>query len=198
MRKAATVNRARLAELFGGAQRFALLSALYVDPARRFAPRELVRITGSDSGNVSRWLNRWAALGLVTKMVEGRNVLFQAAADPLLAGLSELFRRNDEILRDIAAALPAEVESAAVFGSTARGQERALSDIDVLALGEGLSDIRLNAALRPVGRRHRREIHVTSFARAEFDALLQEGNSFARSVVEQPVIPIKGEFAYGR
>lgn len=192
------MNQARLAELFGGARRLALLKALYVNPSRRFAPRDLVRFTGADSGNASRWLNRWAELGLVTKTVEGRNVLFQAAGDPLLAGLTELFRRNDEILQDIIAALPQAVETAVVFGSAARSEEKAASDIDVLALGDNLSDIRLNAALRPVARKHRRDIHVSTFSRTDFDALLQRGDSFARSVVDQPVIPLKGEFAYGR
>ncbi len=191
------MNNARLGELFGGKRRFELLKALYLNPTRRFTTQELVQMTGGDSGNLSRWLNRWARLGLVRKLVAGRNVEFQAAADPLLAGLTDIVRRNDEIMHDIADALPKEVETAVVFGSTARGEERATSDLDLLVLGEDLSEIRVNARLKPVGRKHRREINASVFSPKEFERLLRQGNSFALGIVSQTVIPLKGGFAYG-
>lgn len=191
------MNNARLNELFGGKRRFELLKALYLNPARRFTTRDLVEMTGGDSGNLSRWLNRWARLGLVNKIVSGRNVAFQAATDPLLAGLTDIVRRNDEIMQDIANALPKEVETAVVFGSVARGEEQATSDLDLLVLGEDLSEIRVNARLKPVGRKHRREINASVFSPKEFERLLRQGNGFALGIVNQKVVPLKGEFAYG-
>ena len=191
------MNNARLSELFGGKRRFELLKALYFNPARRFTTQDLVEMTGGDSGNLSRWLNRWARLGLVKKIVSGRNVEFQAAADPLLAGLTDIVRRNDEIMQDIANALPKEVETAVVFGSVARGEEQATSDLDLLVLGEDLSEIRVNARLKPVGRKHRREINASVFSPKEFQQLLRQGNGFALGIVNQKVVPVKGVFAYG-
>jgi len=191
------MNNARLSELFGGKRRFELLKALYLNPARRFTTQDLVEMTGGDSGNLSRWLNRWARLGVVKKIVSGRNVEFQAAADPLLAGLTDIVRRNDEIMQDIANALPKKVETAVVFGSVARGEEQATSDLDLLVLGEDLSEIRVNARLKPVGRKHRREINASVFSPKEFEQLLQQGNGFVLGIVNQKVIPLKGEFAYG-
>lgn len=191
------MNNARLSELFGGKRRFELLKALYLNPARRFTTQDLVEMTGGDSGNLSRWLNRWARLGVVKKIVSGRNVEFQAAADPLLAGLTDIVRRNDEIMQDIANALPKEVETAVVFGSVARGEEQATSDLDLLVLGEDLSEIRVNARLKPVGRKHRREINASVFSPKEFEQLLRQGNGFVLGIVNQKVIPLKGEFAYG-
>ena len=190
------MNNARLSELFGGKRRFELLKALYFNPARRFTTQELVEMTGGDSGNLSRWLNRWARLGVVKKIVSGRNVEFQAAADPLLAGLTDIVRRNDEIMQDIANALPKEVETAVVFGSVARGEEQATSDLDLLVLGEDLSEIRVNARLKPVGRKHRREINASVFSPKEFQQLLRQGNGFALGIVNQKVVPVKGVFAY--
>jgi len=191
------MNNARLSELFGGKRRFELLKALYFNPAGRFTTQDLVEMTGGDSGNLSRWLNRWARLGLVKKIVSGRNVEFQAAADPLLAGLTDIVRRNDEIMQDIANALPKEVETAVVFGSVARGEEQATSDLDLLVLGEDLSEIRVNARLKPVGRKHRREINASVFSPKEFQQLLRQGNGFALGIVNQKVVPVKGVFAYG-
>jgi hypothetical protein len=190
------MENARLIELLGGKDRLALLRALFLDPSRRFTNQQLAEETGIFPGNAHKLLARWTAIGLVEKSAEGRNITYRAASDPALAGLRELLLRNDVLLADLRTALPAAVETAVVFGSVARGEERAGSDIDVLALGPELSEIKVNAALRPVGRKHRREINVSCFSPEEFERLLARGDAFARSVVTQRTIPLKGEFRF--
>jgi predicted nucleotidyltransferase len=192
----ARVN-AKLAELFGGRSRFEILRALYLNPARAFTNRELAALAGVDAGNAHRWLNKWAELGLVKRDSLGRNISYRASDDPLLAGLRDIVIRNDAIIADIEDALPASVATAVIFGSTARGEERAESDIDVLALGRDLSSIKINAALRGVSRKHRREINVIAMAPEEFRDLLRKGDSFAASVAGQKVISLRGEFPFG-
>jgi len=120
----------------------------------------------------------------------------QAGNDPLLAGLTDIVRRSEEILADIASALPQEADVAVIFGSVARGNEPARSDLDLLELGENLSCLKVNASLKPVGRKHHREIHATVSTRRDFEAKLAEGAGFASHVVSQPVIPVKGLFNY--
>ncbi|MFJ4293085.1 nucleotidyltransferase domain-containing protein [Cupriavidus sp. NPDC089707] len=186
-----------MAELFGGEQRFALLRALYMSPGKQYAPAELARLTGADSGNVTRWLRRWAEVGLVVRHQDGRNVLYRASESPALVGLTDIVRRSDAVLDDIRAALPEETEVAAIFGSVARGEEKAESDLDVLVLGEDLSSIRINALLKAVGRKHGRDIHASVFSRSEFEEMLAGGNSFAVGVMQQPMILLIGELAHG-
>ncbi len=186
------MENAKLIELLGGKDRLALLRALFLNPSRHFTNQQLAADTGVFPGNAHKLLARWVALGLVEKAVQGRNITYRAADDPALDGLRDLLLRNDVLLADIRAALPATVETAVVFGSVARGEEKAGSDIDVLALGPELSEIKVNAALRPVGRKHRREISVSCFSPDEFARLLAAGDGFARSVVNQPTIPLKG------
>lgn len=188
---------AKLSELFGGRGRFEIIRALYLNPSRALTNGELAALAGVDAGNAHRWLNKWARLGLVKKDVQGRNVRYGASDDPLLAGLRDIVIRNDAIVADIEAALPGSVQVAVIFGSVARGEEEAQSDIDVLALGRDLSAIKISAALRPVGRRHRREISVTALSSEEFGELLRRGDSFALSVARQAVIPLRGEFRFG-
>lgn len=190
------MKNAMLSELFGGAQRFSLLQALYRDPSRSHTTVELARMAGADRGNVSRWLRKWAEVGLAKRVTHGRHITYQAGNDPLLAGLTDLARRSDEILNDIASALPEQAETAVIFGSVARGEESAQSDIDVLVLGDHLSNLKVNARLKPVGRKHHREIHATVASRREFEERLADGEGFARNVVSQPVIPVKGVFDY--
>ncbi|MDB5817287.1 MAG: hypothetical protein JWQ11_927 [Rhizobacter sp.] len=183
---------ALLSELFGGEGRARLLEALFTSPGSSFSSVELARMARIDAGNASRWLARWGALGLVQRHEDGRNIRFQAGAEPLLASLSELFTRNSAVSQEILAALPASARTVAIFGSTASAEERADSDIDVLVLGDDLSQIEVNAALRPVGRKHSRDINATVFSQSEFNELLQQENGFALTLMAQKPIVLKG------
>lgn len=62
------MKNAMLSELFGGAQRFALLRLLCQDPTRSYATVELARMAEADRGNVSRWLRKWTEIGLASRM----------------------------------------------------------------------------------------------------------------------------------
>jgi hypothetical protein len=190
------MKNAMLSELFGGVQRFSLIRLLYRDPSRSYTTIELARMAGADRGNVSRWLRKWAEVGLARRVEHGLHITYQAGDDPLLAGLTEIARRSDEILDDIASALPENAEAAIVFGSVARGDESATSDVDVLVLGNNLSGLKVNARLKPVGRKHHREIHATVASRAEFEQRLAEGEGFASNVASRPFILLRGEFDY--
>lgn len=191
-----TLNNARLAELFGGRDRFRLLQALYAAPERKFSNAELAARCQVDVGNANRTLRRWAELGLVSRQVDGRNVTYQASDAPLLKGLHDIMLQADALLSDIAAALPPQAHTVAVFGSSARGEEHAGSDVDVLVLGDELSSIRINAALKPVGRTHRRDIRATVLSAREFADLVRAGDSFAQSVLAHPVVLLRGELPY--
>jgi predicted nucleotidyltransferase len=190
------MKNAMLSELFGGEQRFSLLRSLYQNPACSYTTIELARKAGADRGNVSRWLRKWSEVGLAKRIEQGQHITYQAGNDPLLTGLTDIVRRSDEILADIASALPEEAEAAVIFGSVARGEESASSDVDVLVLGEHLSSLKVNAKLKPIGRKHQREIHATVASRKEFEERLAEGEGFASNVVSHPVIPLKGTFNY--
>ncbi|TAM51357.1 MAG: hypothetical protein EPN57_19135 [Paraburkholderia sp.] len=190
------MKNAMLSELFGGAQRFSLLRLLYRDPTRSYTTVELARMAGADRGNVSRWLRKWTEVGLASRIEHGLHITYRAGDDPLLAGLTEIARRSDEILDDIESALPEDVEAAVVFGSVARGEESSKSDVDVLVFGDNLSSLKINARLKPVGRKHHREIHATVTSRREFEEKLAEGEGFANNVVSRPFIPLRGVFNY--
>lgn len=186
----------RLNELFGGVYRCKLLRELYLNRSKGFAVVALAERAKVDPGNASRLLNKWARLGLVHKQVDGRNVRFQASDDPLLAALTEIFLRGDSLLEDIRQTLPRQVEVAVVFGSVARGQEQADSDVDVLALGPGLGQIKVNAAMRAVGRKHKRDINVSVYSQEEFEKMLRDDDGFARNVIAHRTIPLKGDLAH--
>lgn len=188
------MNTAKLGELFGGRERFEVLRALFLNPSRQFTNQALAKAAKASPGNVHRLLLRWAELGLVRRLEDGRNIRYQATDDPLLRGLQDLFLRNDALIDDMRNALPRGTETALVHGSVARGEERATSDIDLLVLGKGLSSIKVNAALKPVGRKHDRVINASVYDREEFARMVKSKDAFALSVLSGPAIIVKGEF----
>ena len=61
-------------------------------------------------------------------------------------------------------------------------------------LGEGLSSIKVNAAFKPVGRKHDRVINASVYGVEEFAKMAKAKEAFAASILSQPSIILKGEF----
>ncbi len=189
------MNHLTSAELFGGADRFKALRAIFSEPGRGFGQRELAKAAGIDPGNVSRLLKRWAAAGLVQRVHKDGLPRYYAAKDPALAPLVTLMQQDSALvstLRDFLAELDG-VDVAIIFGSIARGEENADSDIDLLVLGS-VSELRLNTLLKPVGRTLGRPIHASVSTAAAFQKQLKAGESFAGEIVRGPKIALKGSF----
>lgn len=187
------MNEKMFAELFGGGERFKALRCLFEHAESEFSSRELALAANTDRGNTHRWLQRWQEAGLV---VPGRKsaTSFHASPDPALAPLVTLFRQSSDLVSDLRACIDAleGVEAAAVFGSYARHEERASSDIDVLVLGD-VSELRTNAALKPLSRKYSREFNATVFSPEEFKSLATAHDTFVVEVLAHPQLPLKGD-----
>ncbi len=189
------MNESTLEELFGGVARFRALRSLFAEPGRGFGQRELAAEAGIDPGNVARLLKRWTAAGLVRRQQQDGLPRYYASADPSLAALATLMQQDSRLVRTLREPLAglAGVKLALVFGSVARGEARAGSDVDVLVLGSA-SELKLNAALKPAGRALGRPVHATAFSIDAFKQQLRAGESFALGVAQGPRIPLIGDF----
>ena len=74
-----------------------------------------------------------------------------------------------------------QVKYAALFGSYARGEEHAESDIDVLVVGPDNS-IEVQAALAPVARKHGREINAAVFSDKAFARMARAADLFFEEI----------------
>lgn len=189
------MNEPQLTEVFGSADRFRALRTLFAEPSRGFGLRELAAEAGVDSGNVSRMLKRWVAAGLVARRVADGLPRYHASPDPALAPLVQLMQQDSVLVRTLREALqPLKgIQVALVFGSVARGQTGAGSDIDVLVLGD-VSELKVNVALKPAGRALGREVHATACTIDSFHEQLRGGESFAQDIVRGPRTPLIGDF----
>ncbi|NRO94630.1 MarR family transcriptional regulator [Paraburkholderia sp. NMBU_R16] len=118
------------AELFGGAGRFKALRYLFEHPNEEFSARELATKAKLDPSDMHRWLQRWQAAGLVRHGTT--NAAYRVARDPALAPLITLFHQSSALVADLQHVLRERpgVQAAFIFGSFARHDEKAESDID--------------------------------------------------------------------
>src|SRR5207244_186114 len=95
------------------------------------------------------------------------------------------------VIRSALVPLVSEIQIAFVYGSVARHQERANSDVDLMVLGDA-SFSEVVSALGPAQRALGRDINPTIFAVDEFRAKLASGNHFLRSVMKEKRLFVLG------
>lgn len=189
------MNETQMVEVFGSAVRFRALRALFAEPGRGFGQRELAAEADIDPGGVARLLKRWVAAGLVTRRQQDGLPRYYASTDPALKPLVALMLQDSVLVTTLREALApvSGVAVALVFGSVARGEAGAGSDVDVLVLGHA-SELKVNAALKPAGRSLGRAVHATAFTVENFMEQVRGGESFAQDIVQGPRIALVGNF----
>jgi predicted nucleotidyltransferase len=187
------LTNALMAELLGGAARYRALRCLYEHPERVFGTRELASNAGIDPSNASRWLKRWSELGLVQKRTERGFPVYQASKSPTLAPLAQLLQQDSQVSQVLAQKVKAldDVEAAAIFGSTARGEAREDSDIDLLLL-TGLPQLKAQAFFKSAGRELGRPVNVLVYTPDDWHGALERGDPLAREIADSPLVVLKG------
>ncbi len=191
------MNEAMMIELFGGTNRYKVLRKLYERPTERHHLRALAALTGISSGTLHTTLKRLERAGLVRRIDRKPLVFYQAPVDDRrLAPLLDLFRRESDLVADLRAALEPfarQVRYAGVFGSYARGEDRADSDIDVLVVGPDNS-IKVQAALAPVARKHGRAVNAGVFSDRAFAKMARTADRFFEEIAAGRRIDLLGSW----
>jgi len=94
-------------------------------------------------------------------------------------------------LRAALTPLSERIQVAFIYGSVARGEQRAASDVDVLIVG-GATFAEVVAALSPCQDKLGREINPTVYPAAEFKAKLAAGHHFLKAVLTRPKLFMMG------
>ena len=164
--------------------------------------RELARALGKPPGTLLRELNALAAAGVLARRRVGNQVHFQAnPASPIYEELRGILKKTvgvAEVLRAALAPLGAKVHAAFVYGSVARGDERAHSDLDVMLVGEAsFGDV--VAALAPAQASLRREVNPNVYPALEFRKKLAAGDAFLKRVLaDRKIFIVGGEDDLGK
>jgi predicted nucleotidyltransferase len=167
---------------------------LFGQPERSYHLSELRRLTGLGSASLQRELNKLAEAGLVHSERIGNLRTFQANAEsPVYGELVGLTRKTmgvEPMLREALEGLAPKLETAFIYGSVAKGTDRAKSDIDVMLVGKDLLLSKVLELLVPLEAQLGRKINPTLLTPAEFKRRRAERDSFVNRVLSQPTLPL--------
>lgn len=171
-----------------------VLGLLFGQPERSFFATEVISLAGAGSGAVQRELQRLVESGLVTVTRVGNQKHYQAnKAAPVfeeLRGLALKMFGPAEPLRSALAPLADHLHAAWLYGSIAKGSDRAQSDIDVLIVADDLTLEKVYAALAPAEKKLGRTVSPTLYTVKEFERRRASGNPFLTKVLAGELIPL--------
>lgn len=174
-----------------------VLGILFGNPDRSFFASEVIALAGTGTGAVQRELTRLAATGLVTVKRMGRQKHYQAnPAAPVFAELRGLVVKTSgvaDIVRAGLLPLRDRMHAAFIYGSIAKSEYTAASDVDLMVASDDLTYGDVFGALEETAKRLGRKVNPTVYTRREFQTRLKQGNAFIKRVLEQPRIWLVGD-----
>ncbi|MBF0475483.1 MAG: nucleotidyltransferase domain-containing protein [Deltaproteobacteria bacterium] len=182
-------------QLFASKTLVALLKVFCRQSDTDFYQRELADAAGTGLYAVQRELARLERTGLVQKIPNGNRVYYRADQNhPVFEDLKRLILKTvglGDALREGLAPLAERVKVAFVFGSFARGEATATSDLDLLLVGR-LTLREAVTTLRTVSRDLGREVNPVIYPPEEFRKKHREGHHFIKELVAGPKIFLVG------
>lgn len=175
-----------LGDLLFGQTRGRVLALLYGKSDQTFFVRQISREIETSVGSVQRELETLSEVGLLNRTTIGRQVFYRANSHhPAFAEIRSLIAKTSGIfhrLRSALVPLASQITFALVYGSIARGDEDAGSDVDLMVVGNVTLDDVL-AQLAPVENAIGRTINPTVYSLKEFKNKIKGGNHFLTSVL---------------
>jgi len=165
-------------EVFHGRTSIRVLRVLLRYPTKEFTGREMARLSGTAPSKAIQELNRLQGHGVVERRTVGATQLWRAVPGHYaLESAAPVFRAEDRAMAELGKVLAAGlrdpgVREAVLFGSVARGQEVASSDVDLLIV---VQDAHARERIEPalarlrerVTRRFGNLLHAVVFTEAE-------------------------------
>jgi predicted nucleotidyltransferase len=173
-----------------------VLGLLYGHPDESFFATEIFRRTGVGRGTVQRELERLVGSGIALMEPVGKQKHYSANKNnPIFSELRSIIVKTSglaEPLRDALAPLARKIDIALVYGSVARGEAHAGSDVDLLVVAADVRLEQLFSRLAYAERAIGRKINPTLLTPDEFAQRRQNGNVFLTKVLSKPLIPLIG------
>jgi len=183
-----------LEKIFGSRIRAKILGWLFTHPDESFFVRQMAMILGEDPTNVSREMAKLEELGVLRSKRNGNLKHFQADQQcPFFEELKGLVLKTTGVAGRIRLSLNklAGIEFAFIYGSYAKGEEKADSDVDLLIIGDADMD-RLDSNLGKLEKMLGREINYVFYSMKEFRAKRKAKDGFLADVLTGKKIMLIG------
>jgi len=174
-----------------------VLGLLYGRPDETFYLNEIVRLAGVGKGTIKRELERMQASGLLNVERIGNQNHYQANPDnPIYHELLGIVRKTfgiADVIRAVLAPVFEQIDLAFIYGSIAKGEDTASSDIDLLVITESLTYTDLMTVLTDAEQSLGRPINPSIYTAGQIKEKLKQKNAFLTRVMEQPKLWVKGD-----
>jgi predicted nucleotidyltransferase len=183
----------RLAELLSSRARAEIFRLLFSGTGEELHVREIERRSGLNDSTLRQELRKLVRLELVQSRRDSNRVYYRAKTEsPLYPEIRNLVLKTSGLSDVLKSALmDKRIRVAFVFGSIARGEEKAGSDVDLMVIGQlGLRD--LSRLLSGIEEKIGREVNPHVLREEEFRKRIRAKEHFVSSVMETPKIFVIG------
>jgi len=191
-----TSHTAGLADVLFGRTRGAILALLYGHADESFYTRQIAREVNASVGAIQRELETLAKIGIIKRSSVGNQVFYQVNKDaPVFSEMRGLVSKTVGAVSVLRAALEPisnQIVVAFVYGSIARAEETAQSDIDLIIIGKAALEDALSS-LSGVEKTLGRAINPSVYSSAEFRSKLASGNHFLNTLVRGQKVFLIGD-----
>jgi predicted nucleotidyltransferase len=183
-----------LQALFSSKVRVKLLTHFFSHPDERFYARGLAKQMDEHYNAVWQELGNLERLGLLIGD-QGANIKYYRLNPdfPLYPELKRIILKTTglgQALRDALARL-GRVELAFIYGSVAAGEEDALSDVDLMLVGE-VDLLKLSAVISQLEAQIGREINYLVLTPVELVQRVAKGEPFIQNILAEPKVMLMG------
>jgi len=182
-----------LSEILSSRTRAEIFKLLFGVAENELHVRELQRRSGLNDSSIRQELRKLERLDLVQRRKDSNRVYYQAKKDhPLYQDIHHLVLKTSGLVDVLRCVLQDKrIQLAFVFGSIAKLEEKAASDVDLMVIGDiGLRS--LATLLSGVSEKIGRDINPHTFDDGEFRKRVEKGEHFISSVLKSPKIFIIG------
>ncbi|UCH41865.1 MAG: nucleotidyltransferase domain-containing protein [Gammaproteobacteria bacterium] len=173
-----------------------VLGLLYGKPDESFYTKQILRLTGMGVHTIKRELDRMEATGIITMTKIGNQHHYQANPEcPIYDELLGIVRKTfgvADVIKIAVEQLDEQIIAAFVYGSIAKAEDTATSDIDLMVIAKDLAYAEVMESLRDAEHSLGRKINPSIYGTHEIKKKLKQKNAFLTRVMEQPKLWIKG------
>jgi predicted nucleotidyltransferase len=182
-------------KLFTSATRITLLSEFMLNPEREYYLRQLCAMHDLAPRSVGLELANLESIGLITRRPAGKTIFYIANRSHILfPELQRIFIKTvglADVVRNALEPFTANISLAFTYGSFAKGDFSAESDVDLMIIGQ-VSSFQLSETLGRAGQQLGREINSAIFPENEARERLANNDHFFKNVTENPKLYIIG------
>lgn len=184
-----------LSDVLFGEYRKRILGLLLLHPEQGYHVRELARLTNTSAGTLHKELSKLSDAGILQSKKVGNQQHYSANLQcPIFEELASIFRKTSglaDVIGDALSSVKSQIQLAMVFGSVARGEEQANSDIDVMIIGD-ISFGDVVSLLHESQATLRREINPVVYSMDSFKSRVEKNDSFIKEILNKPKLFIIG------